>query len=317
MKFLVSAMMMLLGIIASAHAQAAKDKMIIASGIDPAFAQFYVAKAGGFFEKNDLDVTLNTGPSGSAMVPLLIKNQVQAVIGAEQAGLLNFAVDEDVVLASQVLRVLRYYGVVGRNIEDLDGLKGKKIGMTPGGAGELFWNTLVAKLNLDPADYTIVPVDSPEMIAALERGNIDAVATWEPWVTRAVEAVSGAKLLRDNEGILSSRNFLYLNRGWAEGNPEVAARFMRALVEATDFIAANPDESAKLVGEFISMDAEFAKKLMPKIDFDILLDKQDTVEYLTPIEAKLKSGGRLTKDIAWDRYIYPAVIETVLPDKVK
>jgi NitT/TauT family transport system substrate-binding protein len=317
MNILVSALLMLFAAITSAGAQAPKDKMIIASGIDPAFAQFYVGKAGGFFEKNGLDVTLNTGASGSAMVPFLIKNQVQAVVGAEQAGLLNFAVDEDVVLASQMLRVLRYYGVVGRNIDDLDGLKGKKIGMTPGGAGELFWNTLVSKLNLDPADYTVVPVDSPEMVAALERGNLDAVATWEPWVTRSVEAVSGAKLLRDNEGILFSRNFLYLNRSWAEENPETAARFMRALADATDFIHANPDEAAKLVAEFTSMDAEFVKKLMPKIDFEMLLDRQDTIEYLTPIEEKLKSGDRLTKDIAWDRYIYPTVIEAVLPSKIK
>lgn len=317
MNILVSAVLMLLAAITSAGAEAPKDKMTIASGIDPAFAQFYVGKAGGFFEKNGLDVTLNTGPSGSAMVPLLIKNQVQAVIGAEQAGLLNFAVDEDVVLASQMLRVLRYYGVVGRNLDDLDGLKGKKIGMTPGGAGELFWNTLVSKLNLNPADYTIIPVDSPEMIAALERGNLDAVATWEPWVTRAIDSVSNTKLLRDNEGILFSRNFLYLNRSWAEENPEVAARFIRALAEATDFIHTNPDEAAKLVGESISMDAEFAKKLMPKIDFDMLLDKQDTVEYLKPIEENLKSGGRLTKEIVWDRFIYPTAIETILPAKVK
>ena len=40
--------------------------MTIATGVDPAFSQFYVAKEAGLFEKNGLDVTINTGPSGSA-----------------------------------------------------------------------------------------------------------------------------------------------------------------------------------------------------------------------------------------------------------
>ena len=52
-------------------------KMTIATGVDPAFSQFYVAKEAGLFEKNGLDVTINTGPSGSAMVPFLINNQVK------------------------------------------------------------------------------------------------------------------------------------------------------------------------------------------------------------------------------------------------
>ena len=37
-------------------------KMTIATGVDPAFSQFYVAKEAGLFAKNGLDVTINTGP---------------------------------------------------------------------------------------------------------------------------------------------------------------------------------------------------------------------------------------------------------------
>ena len=63
-------------------------KMTIATGVDPAFSQFYVAKEGGLFEKNGLDVTINTGPSGSAMIPFLVNNQVQAAYGSDLAGVI-------------------------------------------------------------------------------------------------------------------------------------------------------------------------------------------------------------------------------------
>lgn len=307
----------LLAVVTATTSVYARDKMTIATGVDPSFAPFYVAKAAGLFEKNGLDVTVNTGPSGSAMVPLLVKNQVQAVIAAEQAGIVNFNVDPDVVLAAQMMRILRYYGVVGRNINDLEGLKGKTIGMTPGGAGELFWRALLAKYNLNPADYKIAPVDSPEMIAALERGNLDAVSTWEPWVTRALQSVSGTKLLRDNEGIISTRNYLYVNRTWAEANPDVAARFMRSLTEAQALIRSNLDEAAKHSAGFLNQDVAFTKGLMQKVDFDMTLDQQDTIDYLKPIEAQIKTAGRLTKPVDWGRFIYPALAQKVIPDKVK
>src|SRR6476620_7187574 len=72
-------------------------KMTIATGVDPAFSQFYVAKEAGLFEKNGLDVTINTGPSGSAMVPFLVNNQVQAAYGSDLAGVINHQVDNNIV----------------------------------------------------------------------------------------------------------------------------------------------------------------------------------------------------------------------------
>ena len=35
-----------------------------------------------------------------------------------------------------------------------------------------------------PKDYTVVNVEPPEMLAAIQRGNIDAFAVWEPWLSR-------------------------------------------------------------------------------------------------------------------------------------
>ena len=58
-------------------------KMTIATGVDPAFSQFYVAKEGGLFEKNGLDVTINTAAGVSAVAP----NKIRAArsLGASPA----------------------------------------------------------------------------------------------------------------------------------------------------------------------------------------------------------------------------------------
>src|SRR5258707_7434100 len=78
-------------------AQAQLTKMTIATGVDPAFSQFYVAHEAGLFTKNGLDVTINTGPSGSAMVPLLINNQIHSAYGSDLSGVIHHHVDNNIV----------------------------------------------------------------------------------------------------------------------------------------------------------------------------------------------------------------------------
>src|SRR3954469_11047498 len=101
----------------------ARTKMTIATGVDPAFSQFYVAKEAGIFEKNGLDVTINTGPSGSAMIPFLINDQVQAAYGSDLAGVINHNVDNNIVAVAEGAYLLKWLSVVGRNIPDMGGLK--------------------------------------------------------------------------------------------------------------------------------------------------------------------------------------------------
>src|SRR3954462_15428690 len=96
----------------------ARTKMTIATGVDPAFSQFYVAKEGGLFEKNGLDVTINTGASGSAMVPFLVNNQVNAAYGSDLAGVINPQVDPNIVAVADGTYLVKWLSVVSRNVPD-------------------------------------------------------------------------------------------------------------------------------------------------------------------------------------------------------
>lgn len=315
MRKLLATLLLVVGVASGGAAVAQKPKMTIATGVDPSLGTFYVAKVGGFFEKHGLDVQLNTGPSGSAMVAFLVQNQVQAVLAAEQAGIQNHNLDSNVTVAAQAMQMLRYFGVVGRNIETVEGLKGKKVGVSLGSASEVFWRAFVEKLNLNARDYTVINVDPPEMLAAIQRGNIDAFSAWEPWLTRTVQAVPGTKIVRDNEGIINPRNFVYINKGWAVQNPDTAVAFMRALVDATQLLRTNPDEASKHISTFLKLDAALTRELVGKVNFDLYLD-QTSIDHLKLMETQLKDGGKLAKPIDWEKFIYADVFRKVQPDRV-
>ena len=290
--------------------------MTIATGVDPAFSQFYVAKEGGLFAKNGLDVTINTGPSGSAMVPFLINNQVHSAYGSDLAGVINHNVDNNIVVVADGTYLLKWLSVVGRNIPDMAGLKGKRVGVAKGTGGEIFWDRVLAKLKLNPADYQIVDIEAPEMVAAIERGDIDAFATWEPWPTRALINVKGTKILQDAEGIYNNINFVYMNRTWIEKNEDTAVRFVRALVEANDLIEKDRPAATAMVSKFLKLPIELTRELMPKIEYDMTLTDR-SIATIKISEDQLRSQGKMKTPLDYARYIYPDLLKKVRPESVK
>jgi len=294
----------------------AQTKMTIATGVDPVFSAYYVAQQEGLFKKHGLDVRINTGPSGSAMVAFLVNGQIESAFGSEIAGVANHNLDPNVVVVAQATRLVRWIAVVGRNIDTLDGLKGKKVGIARGSGGEVFWLAMIDKLKLNPADYTVVNVEAPEMVAALERGNIDAYAVWEPWVTRGLGAVKNTKVLRDQEGILEQGVYIYMNKGWIQKNPGPAEAFLRALIEATDLINRDRKRAAKDVSDFLkNLDPPLVEQLMTKLRFEMVLD-DFTVNLFHLAEAQLKGQGKLAKPLDYGTFIYPDLMKKVLPAKV-
>ena len=294
----------------------AQTKMTIATGVDPVFSAYYVAQQEGLFKKHELDVRINTGPSGSAMVAFLVNGQIESAFGSEIAGVANHNLDPNVVVVAQATRLVRWIAVVGRNVDTLDQLKGKKVGIARGSGGEVFWLAMIDKLKLSPADYTVVNVEAPEMVAALERGNIDAYAVWEPWVTRGLAAIKNTKVLRTQEGILEQGVYVYMNRGWIQKNPAPAEAFIRALVDATDLINHDRKRAAKDVSDFLkNLDPAMVEQLMAKLTFEMELS-DFTVNLFRLAEAQLKAQGKLAKPLDWSGFIYPELMRKVLPAKV-
>lgn len=300
----------------AAPAQAQMTKMTIATGVDPSFSAYYVAKEAGLFEKNGLDVQINTGPSGSAMIAFLVNNQVNSAYGAEQAGISSHVVDENVIIVAEGVHLQRWLSVVAKDIADIDGLKGKRVGVARGTGSETFWLAVVEKLNLKADDYRIVNVEAPEMVAAMERGNVDAFAVWEPWPTRAAMAIKGAKIIRDSSGIFQNRNFIYMNRGWVEKNRDPSVRFVRSLVEANDLINGDRPRATAMVAKFLRQPPELVAELMPKLGFTMQLT-DESMENVRVSMAQLKAGGKLAKDVDWNKFVYPDLLKEVRPSVVK
>lgn len=109
------------------------------------------------------------------------------------------------------------------------------------------------KITQTGGDASIIPTPNPDQLALFKNKKLDAVWTVEPWVSR-LERDAGGKVLveQSNESItvlVSSVKFLKTKR-------DLAARFIRAHRELTDWIVSHPEEAKQMVRQELAAETK-------------------------------------------------------------
>ena len=95
-------------------------------------------------------------------------------------------------------------------IKTLAELKGKTISpTTQGSIGQYFLVEALAKAGVSPSQVKLAPLAPSDAIAALKSGDIQAWATWEPYLS--LEKASGFRELTSATGIVSEQEYLNAN----------------------------------------------------------------------------------------------------------
>jgi len=127
--------------------------------------------------------------------------------------------------------------------------KGKKIGTPQLGNTQdvacrawLIENGL--KVTLSGGDARVIPTANPEQLPLFKRGDLDAVWTVEPWVSRLVNEAGGSVFYDQKEAVTTV--VATCNR-ILEKHPDLVKNFVKAHEELTDWVIKNPEEAQKLV----------------------------------------------------------------------
>ena len=93
-------------------------------------------------------------------------------------------------------------------------------------------------------DVFVLPTANPDQLALFKQGEIDAVWTVEPWVSRIETEAVGQVFFEQNEVVTT---VLVASEKTLNERRELVARFVRAHHELTDWVAAHPEEAQALV----------------------------------------------------------------------
>jgi len=161
-----------------------------------------------------------------------------------------------------------------KGINSPSDLKGKKVAVFRGTASDFFMDSFFILKGIKSSDVEIVNMDPLTMVSAIEKGEVDAIVCWQPYILNA------QLKLGDNGIILLSENIIYriswlivTMKDYAEKNPEVLEKFLRAIVKAENFMAENREESISIHSEESGVNREIIAALWDDVIFDLSLDQ--------------------------------------------
>ncbi len=234
----------------------------------PSFPIFVGIKQ-GYFAKYQLEVMPVVFESTNQMIEAVVRGDVDAsAVGAAEPA-----------LAAEVQSPghFKFYGQVqwtkdnfldyvlvknGSPITSIVGLKGKKVGVAPGGASVIY-TQLFLRHFLNPQDVTIEQLDPKLLVQALAAGSVDAVVGNEPLGSIIVQKGVGKVLLErpytDYVPILPELTGVgLLSTRFIEQHPVVAEKFIAAIQEAFEFGNTHPEDVKKLLPACCGMTTEIA-----------------------------------------------------------
>jgi sulfonate transport system substrate-binding protein len=172
-------------------------------------------------------------PLTAGGIPLLLDRTADAATNSETQILLRSVERPDLRVVMTVAEC--EYRIVARRssgISRLANLRGRKIGTPANTSAEYYLSKMLHTAEMDEPDVKVVPMAVADMAAAMKRGDVDAVAGWEPGAQDSIDALGSDAIVFQDRPVY--RELFNLNTTAAVLN-EPAKR--RALVDAVRAIA--------------------------------------------------------------------------------
>jgi NitT/TauT family transport system substrate-binding protein len=214
-------------------------------------AALYAGIEEGFFEDHGIEVTVETGQGGAALLPAVMAGQIDFATSNPVSLLQARGEDLDVRVIAHWTSALSegegdINGVVaaaGSGIESAADLEGKRVAVnTLNGMGGLTIRDAVRQDGGDPDSIQFVELPFPDMPAALTGGNVDAVWVPEPFLSSLQAGGNVVATYASKESVPGHPTQLFFTSGQLiESDPKLVEDFTAAVEETLEFADANPD----------------------------------------------------------------------------
>ncbi|MNM21312.1 putative aliphatic sulfonates-binding protein precursor [compost metagenome] len=280
--------------------------------------QFRVAKEQGLFEKHGIDAEITTFSFGIDTLNAVLTDRVDVGEAMDYAALS--------ALSKGDLKILSLFSSPEPTSTELfardgisgpEGLIGKKLGVQKGTVNEYIWGKYFETFHIDKKKVTLVPLQSTaEILAAYDRGDIQAAWFGTAFFDKAAK-VEGSKPLNDLSAIqVRTKGFLVAKADLVKDKPDISAELNKALAEASDYITAHPEETAKLAFKEIKIPEESAlKEIKGQWEFDVRF-KQADLDYLNKVKAWSVENGYIEPDYKLEDKLSLDGLRQAFPDKV-
>ena len=293
-------------------------------------SQLVIADKKGFFREQGLEVQIKYFTAGSEIPPGMAAGSiVMASAGAPNAISLA-ASNFPMRVIAQMGDVAGAQGVVVRpqaGIKVPKDLEGKRMGIVKAGPALDLFGRFSRAYGVDQSKITMANMLPPDLLTAFAKGDIDAYAVWEPYLTKGEQL--GGKVLHTGtqsyvpgaEGpkrIFSMACVVFTVESFLKQNPNTTVALLRGVRQAQQFLdnSANAEAVLDILSEPLNIPRSDLRKIMARNRYQLQIDQAllDSMDAQTEF---LHSVGFLRGAPKARTYVEPRFLREVDPALVK
>jgi NitT/TauT family transport system substrate-binding protein len=231
-------------------------------------APIHLGKSKGFFDKQNIDLTITPVQGGAASISGTVSNQFQfafanttSLLTARDQGLDVKVVANGVASTGEPGKD---FGAVlvkqDSPIQTAKDLAGRKVSVNQlKNIGDTTIRASVRKAGGDPSGIEFVELAFPDAPAALESGQVDAIWVVEPFVSQALSQGARAVSWNFAEAVDDLTVAMYFTG--AKTDPDLVKRFTAAMNESLSYAQAHPEEAREVLKTYTKISPEVIAKM--------------------------------------------------------
>lgn len=235
-----------------------------------------VAYRNGYFQQEGVAAQIQTHLTGKSALEAALAGKADLATTADIPIMFAAMQDVPVSVIATFFKTEHDHGIVARRdrgIVTLADLKGKRIGVTLGTSGHFALDGFLNRQHLSRADVTMVNLKPEQFSAALERAEVDAIATWEPNLDTLRGALGANGAIFYGEDIYEIPYSLAGSRAYVASNPDLMRRVLRALARGVHDCRAEPERARAVMTAFLQVDTSKWQAQWPQFHFKMALDQ--------------------------------------------
>ncbi|MDQ0873959.1 ABC-type nitrate/sulfonate/bicarbonate transport system substrate-binding protein [Paenibacillus sp. V4I3] len=247
-------------------------------------SQQIIADKLGYFKETGLNVTSQLIESGPDIGPMVAGGSAPLSIQTNFMDIILKSSNVPVKIVTPLAQIAGTQAVVGSKKLELKtskDLEGKTIGIPNGADVKIAIDNMGKELGVDVSKIKYVNIAPSDAVIALQKGDIDALACWEPFITKAIQGggkflFSGTKSeLPDKKGDvkwMSVHTTMQVSDDFIKKNPNTIKAVLAGLKKATDYINKNRDEAIKILAPELHLSVEELTQIMSRNVYSMEVD---------------------------------------------
>jgi ABC-type nitrate/sulfonate/bicarbonate transport system substrate-binding protein len=233
-------------------------------------------------------------------------NVTPFIVGAAASGLVMVGV---VSLGGDTVGVMARKGAGIGGIADL---KGRRIGISVGSTtGNIFVRTVAPQAGLRPGDYQVINMRPADQVAALAAGSVDAITSFEPYMTVAETEGIGVTLMRFG-AIDPNPTCLVLAPGLL-AEPATVTAFLKSWLDGVAYWRSHTAEVADVLVQLASSAGygNVTKAVAEALVKQIKVEPEITpalADHITHEAEQMKAANLIRALPDWDKVLRPDLL---------